>query len=77
LSNVNDFADQYLGARSPTAVKSAAIYYQRPEAQTFAVYIDDLKVGFFVPEPSSVIAALCGFLCLAGRPRLHRRESCC
>jgi hypothetical protein len=70
-SNVNDFADQYLGARSDTPVKSAAIYYQRPEAKTFAVYIDDLKVGFFVPEPAT--AAIAFFSVLPALPTFRRR----
>jgi hypothetical protein len=68
-SNANDFADQYIGVRSDTAIKSAAISYQRPEADTFAVYIDDLKVGGLVPEPSGLALAACGVLWLAAGVR--------
>ena len=64
-SNGNDFADQFIGARSGIAAKSAAISYERPNAQLLAVYIDDLIVGALVPEPSSAALAASGLLWLA------------
>ena len=71
LSNANDFADQYIGVRSDTAAKSAAIYYDRPAAQQVSVYIDDLKVGL-VPEPSGVALAVWGVLGLAASAGILR-----
>jgi hypothetical protein len=71
-SNGNDQADQYIGARSSVAVKSARIYYDQPNAQLLSVYIDDLKIGTIVPEPSSVALATCS---LAGLIVGARRAS--
>ena len=72
LSNGNDAADQYIGARSPVPVKSIAISYAQPNAQLLAVYIDDLKVGVAVPEPAGVALLLWGLLGLA----TSRRRVC-
>lgn len=58
-SNGNDQADQYIGARSNGPARSALVYYDQPNAQLLSVYIDDLKVGL-IPEPSSVVLAVCG-----------------
>jgi hypothetical protein len=71
-SNGNDFADQFIGARSGVAAKSAAIYYERPNAQLLSVYIDDLTVGGLVPEPSGIALAACGILGLATGARIPR-----
>jgi hypothetical protein len=68
-ANSNDFADQYIGVRSDTAIKSAAFYYQRPNAGELSVYIDDLKVGVAVPEPTGLLLVLSGMLILAVRAR--------
>ena len=70
--NRNDFVDQYLGVRSDTPIKYAAISYQRPQAQQLAVYIDDFTIGTaIVPEPTS--AAIASLLILAAGLRRHRR----
>ncbi len=72
-SNGNDFADQFIGARSSVAAKSAAIYYERPNAQSLSIYIDDLTVGGLVPEPSGIVLAACGIVSLAAGGRRARR----
>lgn len=72
-SNGNDHADQFIGARSSVAAKSAAIYYQQPNAQSLSVYIDDLTVGV-VPEPTGAALAVCGLLGLAAGTLRARRQ---
>ena len=57
-SNGNDQADQYIGARSSVPATSALIYYDQPNAQLLSVYIDDLKVGALVPEPTCAVMSM-------------------
>ena len=73
-ANRNDHVDQFLGVRSDTPIKYAAVSYQRPQAQQLAVFIDDFKIGVgtaIVPEPTS--AAVAGLLFLVPSMRLRRR----
>jgi hypothetical protein len=72
-SNGNDQADQYIGARSSAAAKSATISYDQPNAQLLTVYVDDLKVGL-IPEPASGALALSSCLGLAISVRLRRSD---
>src|SRR5262245_42782205 len=70
-SNGNDQADQFIGARSSLPARSALIYYDQPNAQLLSVYIDDLRVGALVPEPSSLALVTCGLMGVFGL--CHRR----
>ncbi len=44
-SNANHFADQFIGLRSDTAIRRADVRYQRPDAFTNQVTIDDFTIG--------------------------------
>jgi hypothetical protein len=70
-ANRNDHVDQFLGVRSDTPIKSAAIFYQRPQAQSLAVFVDDFRIGI-VPEPTGVVLIMASLLCLAAGFRSHR-----
>jgi hypothetical protein len=61
-SNGNDFADQFIGARSGIAVKSAALSYERPSAHLLSIYIDDLIIGSAIPEPVGVALVVCAVI---------------
>jgi hypothetical protein len=71
-SNGNDQADQYIGARSSAPARSALIYYDQPNAQLLSVYIDDLKVGALVPEPTCAVMAVIVVVLVAATRRGRR-----
>jgi hypothetical protein len=75
-SNANDFADQFLGLRSDTAIRRIAISSQRPEAQQLIVAVDDLTIGLnpqAVPEPATLTLSCAGLVgILSLRQQLRR-----
>jgi len=63
--NRNDRADQFIGLISDTALSYVEISYQRPQAQSLSVYIDDFRATTAVPEPGTMLLAGFGLATLA------------
>ena len=57
-SNGNDFADQFIGLKSDMAFDSFHFYYERPQANQLAVYIDDVYLGVNNPMTSASVVTL-------------------
>ncbi|MEJ6389758.1 VPLPA-CTERM sorting domain-containing protein [Gymnodinialimonas sp. 2307UL20-7] len=75
-ANRNDFADQFIGLRSDTAIGYGAIHYSQPGARNLRITIDDLTIGAdappaVIPLPASLPLLLAG---IAGLGLWRRRR---
>ena len=76
-ANRNDFADQFIGLRSDTAIGWGALHYTQPGARNLRMTIDDLTIGAGVPAavvplPASVSFLLAGLVGLGLFRRRHK-----
>lgn len=79
VSNANDFADQFLGLRSDTAIRRADVRFQRPDAIDLDIVIDDFTIGtngssnpVEVSEPATLPLLAFGAMALGALVRRRR-----